>query len=760
MRGRKSAIVVAALALAIPGNSCGPFFTQMVFVQQSAPSNLKDFLNGHIGVVQGALEPRYLALAYRILSGPALSAQEKSSLLPAHENSQDRDAASGGQPSPDAAQQWREERARVAPGVSVVSFGAVRPVPGQQWQDYTNCLSDAFANAARTLGARARDHAAETAELAEWVRGQDAVFSNCSGNGELPATVSKPLWLVQDRAYQTAAAHFYRSEFGPAQELFRQIASDRNSPHRSLGAFMVGRCLLRQATLSLPDKNDDELLRQAAAEFGRVVEAGGPYAAPAEDLLNFVDLRIHPGRAAARLGDRISRPDLRIEQHLVDLAYVSRYSRWLSFQQDDRKSDLVDWALTLEGSPIDPKKTQPQNEVFEHARDRWRQTGNAAWLVAALESSSAPDDELVRAAAAISPTSPAWVSVAYSRLRMLPAGAAARAEAEKLIRELTARHESPDTVNLFIILARKKAESLPVYVRLSPLEPTGEDDGEDGFEPLSSAITVPTGQRLSTMAGSPVNVQGVKRIDEETARVLNRHLPLKDLVPLVLESTWPRQLRFELAMAVWTRAVLLDRPQEARSLTPALIAGEPGWKPWLAAYGAAGSDDERHAVGLLALMRFPSVRPYINAGAGREEGFAAYSSYRDNWWCADMGDFNYSNGHNYGGAYPNPNHPPPIELPGFLTPEMESEASREQAQLAAVGDAPDYFGKQVLAWVKAHPKDSRNSELLGFALRAMRNGCNLEKSAAQKREVFETLHARYPQSEWARKYPTLDTENQ
>ena len=48
MRGLKSAIIVAALALAIPGNSCGPFFTEMIFVQQSAPSNLKDFLDGHI----------------------------------------------------------------------------------------------------------------------------------------------------------------------------------------------------------------------------------------------------------------------------------------------------------------------------------------------------------------------------------------------------------------------------------------------------------------------------------------------------------------------------------------------------------------------------------------------------------------------------------------------------------------------------------------------------------------------------------------
>ena len=54
-----------------------------------------------------------------------------------------------------------------------------------------------------------------------------------------------------------------------------------------------------------------------------------------------------------------------------------------------------------------------------------------------------------------------------------------------------------------------------------------------------------------------------------------------------------------------------------------MVDGEPGWKPWLTAYDAATTPDERKVTALLALMRFPSVRPYINAGAGREEGFAA-----------------------------------------------------------------------------------------------------------------------------------------
>jgi hypothetical protein len=262
------------------------------------------------------------------------------------------------------------------------------------------------------------------------------------------------------------------------------------------------------------------------------------------------------------------------------------------------------------------------------------------------------------------------------------------------------------------------------------------------------------------MAGLLVNVEGVQRLDSETAIVLNRQLPLSNLVSLVLESKWTKQLRFELAMAVWTRAALLDQPEQARRLSATMIEGEPGWKPWLTAYDSAASPDERHVAALLALMRFPSVRPYVNAGTGREEGFVGYSSFRDNWWCAGMGWFDYSTSHNYGAAYPNPNKPPQAASLAFVTPAMETEAQREQAALEAIPDAPEYFGEQALEWVRTHPGDARNAEVVGFAFRAMRNGCNLEKTGPLRREVFNVLHKNYPNSSWAKTYSEFTDSSQ
>lgn len=792
MRKRKWMLIVAALGLAVPGNSCGPFFTEVVFFNQSVPSDPAAYFNGHLGVVQSSFTARYLALAYRIFSGPPLTQAEKNDLTQGWENRQSVESGANPgdtanpyqQPTYNSLTAWSDERSRVIAEVSPVRFTTDRAVPGDQWDKYPNCLADAFAHAARTLAIRAREHAADKAALAEWVQGQDAVFSNCGDNGSLPQAASQPDWLAQDRAYQIAAAHFYRSEFDEAQNAFQQISLDHSSPWHDVAAYLVARCLIRKATLTQAgpaeqgNKANQDLLRQAAVQLRQVAQGGGPYAAPVIELLNLVELRTDPGVAAARLGDAISRPDAHLEQHLTDLSYLSGRALWFTHPSDARKSDLVDWAMTMEGYPPEPivrpgispaeRQALTAAMILDHAEERLHATGNIAWLVAALAHSQTPAVSLLRDAAAVPSTSPAWPTVTYARLRALPVGADSRAEAEKAIAQAKSMHESLDTLNMFTIAARQKAETLQQFARLAPMEPSGEsDESDDSDGPLPSAAALPTGAKRATMAGLPVNVQGVERLDDDSAALLNQTLPVKDMVSLVLEAQWPKQLRFELAMAAWTRAVLLDQPDQARRLTAVLIDGEPGWKSWLTAYDLATTPDERSVTALLALMRFPSVRPYVNSGAGREDGFVGYSYYRDNWWCGDMGREqsgadSYSTSVNYRGGteITTPPQPLPKVLPPFVTPAMFVEASREWAELKKIGDAPEYFGKQSLAWVRAHPSDPRDSEVLGFAFRAMRNGCNLENSVALRRDVFGLLHQKYAASEWAKKYPDIESPDQ
>jgi hypothetical protein len=703
-------------------------------------------MSGSPGIVWPEFGAANLALMFRSLQGPAFTAEEKAQVLA----KPDSDGAAGG----DGAQNfagwsvWFQAVSRLTGKTPDVPSGDPH-VPGQDWDSYDNCLDDAFRTAAATLDSRVKEHGADKASVAEWLKGQNAVFSNCAGPEGMPAETAKeaPLWLRQDRAYQMAAAHFYRMEWDAAEGEFKAIAADRGSPWHGIAAYMVGRTLIRKAWLV---KSGDALgfdsaaMREAKSELLAVIRTSGDAHGPAQHLLNYVNLRVAPDEAAAALGDAIARPDTHLRQDLIDLHYLDSRGAYFADMETARRSELMDWVLVAKNMVKDGDK---------HALERWRATKSVAWLTAAMMQAQTAPADLMAAAVALPRTSPAWATVAYHRLRLTTDKAAARTLFADLLPDL-AKRESQSTVNAFQALASGDAATLDDFVRLGAAAPALYSDGEGGDE---GSFVEQTGAPRPTMAGLPVNAAGGERFTPEAATVLNEELPLETLVELVQKRELPPQLEFELAMAVWTRAVLLDKPELAARVTPAMIAGEKGWTRWLMAYDAAQTADDRKAAALLALMRFPSVRPYVNAGEGREEGFVGYSTYRDNWWCAEMGKSagsSYSGSSNYGPAYQPQNgaaETKPV-LPGFITAAMYTEAQKDASVLGTIGDSPAYFGRETLTWVKAHPGDPRGAEMLGFAFRAMRNGCNLEASTGERRQVFDVLHQRYPKSEWAARY--------
>jgi hypothetical protein len=757
-------------AIAVPGRSCGPFTVDFTFVDTQHPEDLTGFVQGRPFIVQPEWRIRSLALSYRLLNGPALTPGEKNGVLAefAREDSNDQFPT-----SPDDTQAdytaWQKAYAAVtrtsssapAPfepnGDSQTAPNLDANVPGSAFQTFPNCLGDAFRNAARTLSRRQKEHPDAAPALADWAHAQDAVFSNCSGagGGVLPATLptNAPPWLQQDRAYQLAAAHFYRKEYPAALTAFRALAADQQSPWHDLAAYLVARTLIRQATLdptvsqTLSDggPGDPVLLAQAETVLKPLAASRSAYAGAARELLNLVQFRLHPATAIARVGNLIARPDPYLPQHLADLRQTLDTLLNLppAAQAEARSSDLVDWIETLH-----------RNEQT-HAIARWKSTHREIWLAAALlltGSRSTPSTpELLAAAAAVPTSSAAWPTIASAALRD---GPDTFAQAVQLREQLIGVHALTSSINQLTELALQVAPTAADFARLAPMPPAGSRYEDTDFEELPKAGISSYEPREPiknpTMAGLPVNVKGVLRVDAWTATILNRRLPLRVLVPLLVDdaSAWPRELRFEAAMAVWTRAVLLDRPEAAAQLTPILLSGEPGWAPYLNAYGAAPTPDERRITGLLAMLRFPSVRPFLNAGPSREEGFVGYSEFRDNWWCGSMDLPLY------------PPDPPDLRvqtaLPPFIQPEMASAASAEEARILQVGDAPAFFGRETLAWVKAHPADPRNAELLGFTFRAMRNGCNLEASTAARRQVYKLLRTRYPNSTWAKHWPTFD----
>ncbi len=320
----------------------------------------------------------------------------------------------------------------------------------------------------------------------------------------------------------------------------------------------------------------------------------------------------------------------------------------------------------------------------------------------------------------------------YHRLRLTQDQPAAHAELAEIL-PVIEQSESLSTINSFRELAVKNALTSEQFMKVAALRPVTYDDGDNGGTLFFSNNPL--------MAGARVNTLDSHHVDVYAARVLNEHIPVATLAELVHQNYFPTQLQFEFAVAVWSRAVLLDKPEIAATLTPTLIAGEPRWKPYLEAYDAAQTDDDRKVTGLLAMLRFPGVRPYINAGATREEGLARYSGYRDNWWCANMAAPSYSTSSNFNAGWPTSEPIPPLTpLPAFVTAEMSAEQRQEQAILNKLGDAPAYFGREALAWVKAHPHDPHNAQLLDFTARAMRNGCNLEQTYTLHKKIDALRH--------------------
>ncbi|QEE26823.1 hypothetical protein FTW19_01665 [Terriglobus albidus] len=758
MRPRRS--LVAGLALltitAVPGMPCGPFFPEAVFVMPHMPENFQKYVAGQTGIVENTYWTRYLVPAYRQLSGTPLTAEEQKALIVANTRKYE-DA-----PSQEPKLEWA--KARTAAGITTkfedMNYSRIADERG--WQVYRNCYDDAFHNATRTLRARQQSYPTAHLELAEWVKGQDAVFSNCDKTGAMPSVLpeSAPSWLKQDRAYQIAAAHFYRMELDAARDGFRAIGADADSPWKAIAPYLVARTLIRQA---LAGPHDEALppahYAQAKDLLEPIAHGGGPYAGDAEALLTFVVIHLDPGKAGAMLGDRLSQIDSRVGQDWIDLNYIMQLDLEPEVEADARRSDMVDWIFTMQ-------ETVHRADAYQHALERWRTGHSIPWLVAAMSlADTSADKDLFAAAQAVLESSPAYLTLVLHRLRLAQNPKEAYGEADRIILRFKNR-TSQSAINHLRQIQRTNASTLHEFVQTSFTVPALYlyDDEEWSPSPDVAAKFL--------MAGERVNGKNTPRFDLQSALVLNQGLPLTTLAEAVLQGSLPRQLRFELAQATWTRAILLHQPSVAAKLTPVLVAGEPRWKPLLDAYNHAKTEDDRTLAGLMAMMRYPSTRPYVNIGGGRDDGFAGYSYYRDNWWCETRStkginwtQFSSTKDRSFVGITYDRQEKMLIPFPPFLTAYDVKEASTQLHTMDTPESGSDRLAEEAIVWAKSHPSDPRTEDLLGFTFRMLRNGCTGRPEVVEGKplppeeenleyQVFHLLNTRYPNSPWTKRYKT------
>ena len=818
---RHTLFVLLTFFITLHARPCGPDFPAAVFVLETGPSgDYAKYAAGHLDVPQAGYRTRHLVIAYDTLSGHGLAPEVQKEAVATNAYLLDPWQAD------DSGKPLMGFSAWIAARSAFPAFDGYTPdaslptqrlVPGQDYQSFNNCLDDAFAAAARTLKAHVAAYTAKDPAVADWVRAQDAVFSNC-GDGKpanyfgpadkkpvpppaphapTPAPANSPAWLKQDRAYQLAAASFYALHFDDALTRFGAIAEDKDSPWSTTARYLVVRTYLRRASI-------EDAGTAAGGDQSRKEEAARRYKATmtlaqrelvamqseprmaamrgaVNGLLDYVNLRLQPNIQAAVLATRLQSPSVAtFRQAVIDLTWLHTDHDYgatpvPALNAGEQSNDMLAW--------IDAVSSKDEAGALK----QWRSSHSVAWLVAALANARPGDSatpELMRAAKALSPADPGWLAVTYDRLRLSPRDAARRSEVLALLPQIRSSGDVSAT-NLFLTLATETAPGLDEWLKTVPRVPVGiksESDGEEGLTVASVGTSGNAGEGsqpafVEDSCGKKFPANTVLPLfDSDAAVALNREMPLRMLAMAAESSTLPENLRFQVAQATWTRAVLLDKPEIAHRMSSPLIACRAALKPVLDAYDAAMTTDARHAAGLLALMRFASTVPSVWEGEDRRQGFAKYDELRQNWWCS---------------AVPKPgatldSDPDPVNLPAgvrappaskveipatpsFLSQADTTEARAEVAVLERIPRASTYFAQQALAWQRLHASDPQTPDILGEADRVLRNSCrkdppydvqgsrqvdatDMNLTANLAKALFETLHQKYPNSVWAKRY--------
>jgi hypothetical protein len=792
--------VLLFTALAVEfGNSCAYAPDVDVFIQHTDPDPpYVRYAAGRLGIVQATFRIRHLVVAYNTLSGRGLSPAEQSGAVAAdhHYNAYPAPEADGGV-TPNT------EPPAGAVSATLPYWPAApddndRKVPGQDWESFTNCLADAFRNANATLADRraryGKPGVPDPPEIAGWIAGQQAVFTNCSGPGQTPqpAPANAPLWLRQDRAYQTAAAQFYALDYDQALAGFRAIAADRASPWSPLARYLVARVCIREATVpEMFRENQSERMQNEKERVTGLTQAREQLEGILRDpsmkslhrqslqLLDFVMLRLDPAAQASELARRLTADKTNdaaaYQQYVIDLSYsynkLQGYTPRLEPSEAQAEAaspppaQLVRWLDDL-GWPI-PGVRQANSAANADRRradalNNWRSTHRAEWLVAALTLSRPGDEDdsdLMTASQSVSAAAPAYTSATYHRLRLAASSIAAVEQIPPTTRPIydqlaeimphIAESQPISTVNQFADLQSIVSPTLDDYLANATRRAVGRvDPVNNNVEPLASP------DKAIALCGVDIDAPETRHLDQQTALAFNERMPLRMLREAALSSALPGNVRFQLAHMAWTRALLLDDVETARVLAPYLERCQPAFAPWLNQYNAASSPDERQVLGLLALMRFTSTEPTVRAG--RERDFAVYDEMRDNWWCDINNDYAAPLSASDEGPHLFTDANVAQPDPPFLSAADRAQAKKENEVLQKIPCASDYFAVQALAWVKDHPTDPRNPDVIGFAMRVVRNACRSGKTKDLDHQLFDVLHRQFPKSDWASRYKTWE----
>ena len=738
--------MIAIVMLVMPSAvyPCGPYFYEPVFVTPGPADDAK-YAAGEIGIPLRSYGRLYVFIAYRYFDGEPLSKEERTMIFERPGGV----STFGGGTFPDQTEKiikpWVEARAKVH--VPALNQKIDIWKPAKEYQSFLNCTPNAFENAARTLNERGDRYGFDSVEVKNWATAQDLVFAQCSGATiELggnpirlvpppdPAPDSAALWLKQDRAYPSAAANFYAGYFDNAIAGFRAIAADKQSPWRVWGKFLVGRSLIRKATLNVEREDepfDPKVLEQAETELREVV--ADPELAPvheaAQQMLGFTNFRLHPAELQTRLAT-----DLATRTTAKTMAReIGDYVKLLGDDRLEPKDDMSDWIQSFErlGTTAPDAEVEATTTGVE-AVNSWKEKRTLPWLVLAISAAQPADQgvkEVVAEAEKVKSDSPAYATVRYHLARLaFKRGdlAGVRKVTENFLTQ-QGEHVPLSTKNMFLRLRLRVATDFSDFMKYAQRRPVAV--GSPGFDEMTDICKKDTTN--TACAEEFLDPMAAKQLD---------WTPLSYWMTGVNTLKPGSELRQEMALATWTRAVIAQDWRVADQMVRVIEKEVKGSDKYLDPFLKSGDPSAKTFAAAFAMLHWPGIQPTMNAGSLRDDPLQTINNYRMNWWCTPE---IASKALAVGAVRP--------VFASFLRKSDQEAGERQENTILSQSIAPNYLVPIVVAWAKGHPDDPRVPEALALAVKATRFGCTDAHTTDFSKAAFGLLHSKYPQSEWAKK---------
>ena len=227
------------------------------------------------------------------------------------------------------------------------------------------------------------------------------------------------------------------------------------------------------------------------------------------------------------------------------------------------------------------------------------------------------------------------------------------------------------------------------------------------------------------------------------AYLLNTGLPLEVFNKIAVSSSLPSNIKADLSQAAFVRSILLDRDKDAAKLSLEVGKSFPALAPFMSRYRAASTPQQKKFEAIYMCLKYPGLRPFANGGLPRETELDKIDNYRDNWWGEGMLTYVSEEDQKIYEKVP----------ANFLPAEKIAQAVTEKKKVEALGAAPNYLCREVLAYAKTNPKDARLPEALHLAVRSTRYGQTDDKTTQFSKECFQYLHKNFPENEWTKKTP-------